>query len=251
MPDIQSPLRPRKIVGGDRVDPLRPSPKDDHLFGLFHPPFGRFHVGHRPGRLHPRHGGGIASIGQCAPSSARGDSPGGATPTWPSLPAGGSPRFTQPPSSSTSRWWNAASGSTAARLATTTWACPSALVTGLTHLVLASAPQQRLGRLSSRSAETPAALLTRWTPPLPTRAAGFAGFAGFSPLDPESCARRSRANTCSEPDNWHQNWHQRHKTAEKRTPTVSSVPRPDAVFCGAGGRIRTDDLLFTKQLLYR
>jgi hypothetical protein len=30
-----------------------------------------------------------------------------------------------------------------------------------------------------------------------------------------------------------------------------SVPRPVEIFEGAGGRIRTDDLLFTKQLLYR
>jgi hypothetical protein len=38
------------------------------------------------------------------------------------------------------------------------------------------------------------------------------------------------ANTCSEPDNWHQNWHQRRETARDGTPTVSSVPRRDAVF---------------------
>ena len=72
-------------------------------------------------------------------------------------------------------------------------------------LILASAPQQRLGRLPGRPAEAPAALLTCWTPSPPTRAAGFAG---FCPLDSESCVDRSSANTCSEPDNWHQNWHQ-------------------------------------------
>jgi hypothetical protein len=101
-------------------------------------------------------------------------------------------------------------------------------------LVLASAPQQRLVHLPGRPT------LTHRTPPPPTRAAG-----------PARCGIACGANTCSEADNWHHNWHQRQKTTRERIPTVSSVPRRDAVFCGAGGRIRTDDLLFTKQLLYR